>query len=234
MLVWPLCGMRTAHRTRAGPDDLLVAGALALGVHLTPGQVGAFATYLEEIGRWSAHINLTALRDPGDIVRAGFLDSLACLPLIPPEARCALDVGSGAGFPGLPLKIARPDMSFTLVEASRKKATFLQHMVRQLGIGGVRVVQRRAEALAADPGEAGAYDLALARAVAPPPDQGRLVRPFLRTGGLFLIQVGSGSLAPLALRQLVDLGFEVVRELAIAAPFGRPGRRVLALRRAKQ
>src|SRR5574337_1716541 len=108
---------------RPGPDDLLVMGALALGFDLTPGQVAAFRTYREEIARWSARTNLTALREPGDIVRAGFLDSLACLPLIPPGAKCALDVGSGAGFPALPLKIVRPDMSFTLVEASRKKAT---------------------------------------------------------------------------------------------------------------
>jgi len=200
-------------------------------VHLTASQVAAFAIYLEEVIRWSARINLTALREPEDIVRTGFLDSLACLPLIPPEAKRALDVGSGAGFPGLPLKLSRPDLSFTLVEASRKKATFLQHMVRHLGVAGVRVVQRRAEELAADPEEAGAYDLALARAAAPPPDQGRLVRPFLRPGGLFLLQIGPGSLAPGAPEGLVGLGFEVVRELALPASLGRPGRRVLALRR---
>ena len=224
--------MKFSRGPRPGPNDLLVVGARALGLQLTTSQVAAFATYLEEVTRWSARINLTALREPEDIVREGFLDSLACLPLVPPEARRALDVGSGAGFPGLPLKLARPDLSFTLVEASRKKATFLQHIVRQLGMAGVRVVQRRAEELAADPEEAGAYDLALARAVAPPPDQGRLVRPFLRPGGLFLVQIGPGSLAPGALERLMGLGFEVVQELVPAVSLGRPGRRVLALRRA--
>jgi len=223
--------MKFSRGPRPGPNDLLVVGARALGLQLTTSQVAAFATYLEEVTRWSARINLTALREPEDIVREGFLDSLACLPLVPPEARRALDVGSGAGFPGLPLKLARPDLSFTLVEASRKKATFLQHIVRQLGMAGVRVVQRRAEELAADPEEAGAYDLALARAVAPPPDQGRLVRPFLRPGGLFLVQIGPGSLAPGALERLMGLGFEVVQELVPAVSLGRPGRRVLALRR---
>ncbi|MFI5339225.1 MAG: 16S rRNA (guanine(527)-N(7))-methyltransferase RsmG [Candidatus Methylomirabilales bacterium] len=224
--------MKTARRHQSRLDDLLVAGARALGLHLTARQVAAFATYREEVTRWSARINLTALREPEDIVRTGFLESLTCLPLIPSEAKRAVDVGSGAGFPGLPLKLARPDLSFTLVEASRKKATFLQHMVRQLGMAGVRVVQRRAEELAADPEEAGAYDLALARAVAPPPDQGRLVRPFLRPGGLFLVQIGPGSLAPGALERLMGLGFEVVQELVSAASLGRPGRRVLAVRRA--
>ena len=223
--------MKSSRAPRPGPNDLLVAGARVLGVHLTASQVAAFTTYLEEITRWSVRINLTALREPEDIVRTGFLDSLACMPLIPPEAKRALDVGSGAGFPGLPLKLARPDLSFTLVEASRKKATFLQHVVRHLGVTGVRIVQRRAEELAADPGEAGAYDLALARATAPPPDQGRLVQPFLRRGGVFVLQIGLGSLAPGAPERLAGLGYEVIRELTLPAPLGRPGRRVLALRR---
>jgi 16S rRNA (guanine527-N7)-methyltransferase len=223
--------MKSSHAPRPGTDDLLVAGARALGLHLTSSQVAAFATYLEEITRWSARTNLTALRRPEDIVRAGFLDSLACLPLIPPEAKRAVDVGSGAGFPGLPLKLARPELSFTLVEASRKKATFLQHVARQLGLAGVRVVRRRAEELAADPEEAGAYDLAVARAVAPPPDQGRLVRPFLRPGGIFLAQTGPGPLAPETMERLAGLGFEAVRELALPARLGRAGCRVLALRR---
>ena len=221
--------MNTSRGPRPGPDTLLIAGAGALGLHLTADQLAAFATYLAEIVRWSGRINLTALRKPEDIVRTGFLDSLACLPLIPLEAKYALDVGSGAGFPGLPLKLVRPDLSFTLVEASRKKATFLQHMVRQLGLTRVRVVQRRAEELAKDPMEAGVYDLAMARAAAPPLDQGRLVRPFLRPGGLFLVQLGPSSLAPGALDGLVGLGFEVVRELDLSALFEHPGRRVLAL-----
>lgn len=225
--------MKSSRGPRPGPSDLLVAGACSLGLQLTASQVAAFAAYLEEITRWSVQINLTGLRKPEDIVRTGFLDSLACLPLIPAEAKRCLDVGSGAGFPGLPLKLARPDLSFTLVEASRKKAAFLQHMVRQLGVAGVRVVQRRAKELAADPEEAGAYDLALARAVAAPPDQGGLVRPFLRLGGLFLLQFGPGSLAPGDIEGLAGLSFEVVRELALPASIGRPGRRILALRRAR-
>lgn len=225
--------MTLSHGPRPAPDDLLVVGALALGLHLTPNQVAAFATYLEEIIRWSARINLTALRQPEDIIRAGFLDSLACLPLIPCGAKRAVDVGSGAGFPGLPLKLARADLSFTLVEATRKKATFLQHMVRQLGLAEVRVVQRRAEQLAADPGEMGAYDLALARAVAPAPDQARLVRPFLRPGGLFLVQIGPGPLAPEIRERLEGLGFAAGRELALPVSLGRPGRRVMALRRVR-
>jgi 16S rRNA (guanine(527)-N(7))-methyltransferase RsmG len=197
----------------------------------TPSQVAAFAVYREEIARWSAQANLTALRLPEEIVQAGFLDSLACLPLIPSAAMRAIDVGSGAGFPGLPVKLVRTDISLTLVEASRKKATFLRHVVRQLGLAKVRVVRGRAEELATDSVEACAYDLALARAVVPPLDQAALVRPFLCSGGLFLLQVGPRALLPDLLEKIAALGFEAVRGLTLPLCIGRPGRRVLALRR---
>lgn len=220
-----------AHRDRLlAPEDLLVSGALALGLEVTPDQLAAFRIYGEEIARWSARLSLTALRRPEDIVRVGFLDSLACLALIPREAKRVVDIGSGAGFPAIPLKLARPDLSFTLVEASRKKTTFLQHVVRRLRLSGVRVVQGRAEVLGQDPQEAGAYDLALARAVAPPPDQMRLVRPFLRAEGRFLLQI-AGSLDEAMRERLSKLGFRMVREISLATPLGRPGCRVLALRR---
>jgi 16S rRNA (guanine527-N7)-methyltransferase len=223
--------MRSPHPAQIEPIDLFVDGALALGVHLTPGQVAAFATYLGEIVRWNVRINLTAIRKPEDIVRVGFLDSLACLPLIPPEAKRAVDIGSGAGFPGVPLKIALPHLSFTLVEASRKKATFLQHTVRQLGMSGVRVVQRRVETLATDKEEMGTYDLATARAVAPLLDQGRLARPLLRPGGLFLAQIGPDSFEETNMEQLEALGFHASDDLTLPAFLGGPGRRVLAFRR---
>jgi 16S rRNA (guanine527-N7)-methyltransferase len=220
-----------AHRDRLlAPEELLASGALVLGLEITPDQLAAFRIYREEIARWSARLSLTALRRPEDIVRVGFLDSLGCLALIPREAKRVVDIGSGAGFPALPLKLARPDLSFTLVEASRKKTTFLQHVVRRLRLSDVRVVQGRAEVLGQDPQEAGTYDLALARAVAPPPDQMRLVRPFLRAEGRFLLQI-AGNLDEAMLERLSTLGFRMVGEISLAAPLGRPGCRVLALRR---
>ena len=214
----------------AAPEESLAAGAAALGLLLTPDHLAAFQAYREEIARWSRRINITGLREPQAIVRAGFLDSLACLPLIPPEVRRVLDVGSGAGFPALPIKLVRPDLDLTLVEASRKRASFLRHMVRCLGLGAVRVIQARVEALAMDPREASAYDLALARAVAAIPAQGELVRPFLRPGGLFLAQVGPGGLRPGARSQLLGLGFELLRELPLPAALGRRGASLLLRR----
>jgi 16S rRNA (guanine527-N7)-methyltransferase len=214
-----------------GPEELLTAGAASLGLALNGDQIAAFSAYLQEILRWSARMSLTALREPEEIVREGFLDSLGCLLVIPPGPARALDIGSGAGFPALPLRLARPDLEFTLVEASRKKATFLRHAIRLLGLDGVRVRQCRAEELARDPAQQGAHDLVLARAVAPLPGQGRLAVPFLKERGLFLAQTGSGPAAGEALGQLAGLGLAVVREARLPPSLGLPGRRVLALRR---
>lgn len=223
--------MPTRHPPPSTPDQTLTKGADALGLRLGPDHLAAFRLYREELVRWSARLNLTALRTAEEVVRAGFLDSLACLSLVPPGMLQVVDVGSGAGFPALPLKLVRPDLSMTLVEASRKKATFLQHMVRRLGLTGLRVIQARAEVVARDPREAEAYDLGLARAVAAPPAAGGLVRPLLRPGGLFLVQLGADPLPPGDWARLLAQGFEAVRELPLPPALGRPGCRVVALRR---
>ena len=202
-------------------------GALAFGLPLTPDQVEAFAIYREEVIRWGAHINLTGLRKDLHIVRAGFLDSLSCLPLIPQKVERAVDIGSGAGFPGLPLKIVLPNLLLTIVEASQKKATFLQHIVRRLKLRRVSVVHYRAESLASDPSQAERYELALARSVASVPDQARLVRPFLRPGGLFLAQVGRRSFPDFER----DVGFRLVDEFILPESLGFSDRRVLAFQR---
>jgi 16S rRNA (guanine527-N7)-methyltransferase len=130
----------------------------------------------------------------------------------------------------MPLKLARPELVITLVEPSRKKATFLLHMVRCLELPAVRVVQARAEALAADPREAAAYDVGLARAVAAPTEAARLVRPLMRPGGVFLLQLGADPPPPGAWDRLLALGFEIVRDQAPPPALGRSGR-VVALRR---
>lgn len=223
--------MPPRHPPRAAPDQLLTGGAQALGLRLGPDQLAAFRLYRDELSRWSARLNLTALRTAEEIVRAGFLDSLACLPLLPPGMLRVVDVGSGAGFPALPLKLVRPELSVMLVEASRKKVTFLLHLVRSLGLTGIRVVRARAEAIARDPREGGAYDLGLARAVAAPPAAGGLVRPLLRPGGLFLVQLGADPLPPGDWDRLLAQGFEAVREFPLPPALGRPGCRVVALRR---
>ena len=223
--------MKTPGRSGLAPDDLLISGARELGIRLGPEQIGAFRLYREEILRWSERMNITALTTPADIVREGLLDSLACLSLIPNDAQHVLDVGSGAGFPAIPLAIFRHDLKFTLIEASRKKVTFLKHIVRSLGLRHVQVWYGRAEELAGGPVPIEAYDVALARAVAPLPDQAEMVFPFLRPGGVFLAQAGSGGAVEDALERLTAVGYEAAGEFQVPLRSGGPGHRVLAYRR---
>jgi 16S rRNA (guanine527-N7)-methyltransferase len=226
--------MRARHPDQLTPEHLLVRGTSALGLELTSGQLLAFRLYGEELARWSARMNLTALREPEEIVREGFLDSLACLHFVPTEACRVLDIGSGTGFPSIPLKLVRPALEVTLLEASRKKTSFLRHIVRILDLQGARVVQRRAEDLADDPAEQGKYDLAFARAVASPPEQIQLAAPFLRPGGLFLAQVGLGTTWAESGIGTSGNSFEVTGEFVLPPSLGRSDRRVLRLQRLQE
>jgi 16S rRNA (guanine527-N7)-methyltransferase len=102
-----------------------------------------------------------------------------------------IDIGSGAGFPGVPIKIARPEIEMTLLEATEKKAAFLRSLVSRLGLSGTRVIQGRAEDVAHDPGQRAVYALALARAVAPLPTLVELALPFVQVGGCLATPKGS-------------------------------------------
>lgn len=137
-------------------------GLTQLGLELPDGAAGALVRYLELLTRWNAVHNLTAVRDPLLMVSRHLLDSLVALPwLAGPDV---LDAGTGAGLPGLPLAVARPDLGFTLVDVSLKRTRFVQHAAAQLGLHNVRVVQADVSTLSA-PDRSPAC--VLARALAP-------------------------------------------------------------------
>ena len=119
--------------------NLLERGVRAMGLDLASEQIEQFLAYLALLLKWNRKMNLTALRSPREIIIHHFLDSLLLLPHLPQSARL-LDIGSGAGFPGLPLKIARPGLTIDLVEATAKKASFLKEAVRRLGLSGMNVI----------------------------------------------------------------------------------------------
>ena len=213
-------------------EKLLTHGANELGIRLGPAETLHFQTYLGEILRWSERTNLTGLPDAAAIVRLGFLDSLALVPLIAADPKRVIDLGSGAGFPAIPIAIARPDLHITLVEISRKKISFLRHIVRLLKLPRVEVQPGRIEALLDRfPMMAGSFDIGLARAVAPPIDAARMMLPFLRSGGLFLAQVGSGAEPAEQLRTIQSLGLALSMAIPVPDWIGRPGRRILALKK---
>jgi 16S rRNA (guanine527-N7)-methyltransferase len=173
-----------------------------LNLDLAPRQLEVFAWYLDELRAWNLRHNLTAVVDPADIAIKHFLDSLTLVPLLGEQAGGTLiDVGTGAGFPGLPLRIACPNLRLTLLEATAKKAEFCRHVIAGAGLRGVTVIHGRAEDLGREAAHREAYDLAAARAVASLPALLEYLLPLTRLAGRVLAQKGEG--APAEVQQSV-------------------------------
>src|SRR5262245_42980069 len=146
--------------------DLLATTAATWGLPLSQLQLDKFATYAAELRRWNTRVNLTAISDEQEIVIRHFLDSLRCALSWGTPPHSLVDVGAGAGFPGLPLKILHPDMRLVLVESVAKKAAFLRHIAAELHLDQVNIVVDRAEVVGRDVAHRERYDAAVARAVA--------------------------------------------------------------------
>lgn len=177
-----------------------------------------FFAFLEGILRWNRSVRLTGLKSPQGILESLLLESADFLHLWdPPPSSMAMDVGSGAGIPGIPLKILRPHLSLLLVEANHRKAAFLKEMVRQLGLKGVEILCARGESLSRSEEHLGRYRAVFTRGAGP---LGRLlpwVWPLLRKGGLFLIRQGRGYLGETeeGLLEWEGLGIRVAGERAL-------------------
>jgi 16S rRNA (guanine527-N7)-methyltransferase len=164
-----------------------------LGLTLSRQQIEAFALYQRELISWNERVNLTTVTDPEEVQVKHFLDSLSCLRIVDafsPDVKC-IDIGTGAGFPGLPLKIVRPSMRLTLLESVGKKARFLEHVVEVLGLEGVDVVHGRAEELGRHADYREVFGVAVARAVAQMAVLVEYALPLLRVGGIFVAQKGA-------------------------------------------
>jgi 16S rRNA (guanine527-N7)-methyltransferase len=165
-----------------------------LGLHLSRAQFSALAIYERELMDWNTRFNLTAIRDPQEIYIKHFLDSLTCLlAMREPVPGKLIDIGTGAGFPGIPLKIMLPKMQLILVESVGKKAEFCRHVVKILDLQGVDVVQERAETLGQDERYREQYEWAVARAVAILPVLAEYLLPLVRVGGSMLAMKGESG-----------------------------------------
>jgi 16S rRNA (guanine527-N7)-methyltransferase len=166
--------------------EYLTAGASRLGIDLTPAQMDRFQTYYQELTDWNSRMNLTAITDYEEVQLKHFLDSLTVAPALPqpqsPDFRL-IDVGSGGGFPGLPLKIAFPQLQLVLLESTNKKADFLRHIVKILSLEGVSVITGRAEETAHLPDYRERFDAAVARGLAEMNILAELTLPFCIVGG---------------------------------------------------
>lgn len=168
---------------------ILIDGAAVFGVDLNDSQIDACLVYIVELEKWNRKINLTAIRDEQEIVTKHFIDSFSYLKGFEPAPGMELlDMGSGAGFPALPIKIAAPDISVTLVESVRKKGAFLRHIIRMLRLERATVLDARTDSLS------GAhhthYDVVTARAFADMETALREGAHFLKPGGVLILSRG--------------------------------------------
>ena len=171
----------------------LIEGAGKLGIKFTAGQIEQFELYYQELVEWNKKINLTAITDYSGVQLKHFLDSLAVALALSTEQVGRpdfniIDVGTGAGFPGIPLKILFPQPRLVLLESTAKKATFLQHLIRRLELENVEVLNSRAEDAAHISLYREQFALALSRGVASLPTLVELTLPLCRVGGRFIAQ----------------------------------------------
>ncbi|MBX3011556.1 MAG: 16S rRNA (guanine(527)-N(7))-methyltransferase RsmG [Caldilineaceae bacterium] len=209
---------------------LLQEGCLQLGIPLTDTQLAQFACFYEELVTWNEKFNLTGITDLAEVQTKHFLDSLVSLPLItellgdtlpPARAWHCIDVGTGAGFPGVPLKIVAPRLKWTLMDGTGKKILFLRQLLEKLKLPDVNLLQGRAEELGRETRYRGQFDLVMARAVAPMNILAEYLLPLTRMGGLVVVYKGASAAQEfIAARKAIELlGGETLRMAPIKVPF---------------
>jgi 16S rRNA (guanine527-N7)-methyltransferase len=204
-------------------------GLHQLGLELTEQQSGQFLRYREELLDWNTRINLTAITNPEEVMIKHFLDSLSLLMAFDaPEARL-LDIGAGAGFPGLPLKIVHPQWQLLLLEATGKKVAFLQHLIETLSFTNIVAVHGRAEELAHKAEYRASFDVVTARAVASLPALLEYAAPFCRVGGQIIFPKKGELAGELAQGKSAarKVGAVLKDDIAVRLPGLDDGRRLL-------
>ncbi len=171
-------------------EDILFRGSKALHFTLGEREYSRFRLYHDELIFWNRKMSLVSVKTPLDLPVKHFIDSLAVLPFIDKKARALLDIGSGAGFPGLPIKIAMTSLSVTLVDASRKKTSFLKHIIRKLCLDDVSVINGRIDTLAEQEQYRESFDIVISRASFKLPRFLELSTPFVTRGGTLIAMKG--------------------------------------------
>jgi 16S rRNA (guanine527-N7)-methyltransferase len=209
------------HATQAALHRLIKETAEEFSFSLTEEQIQRFFDYLRELKNWNRTINLTAIEDEKEIIIKHFIDSIACVRFLdmPAAANC-LDVGSGAGFPGMPIKLVRPDIRIDFLEPDKKKAAFLMYLAGRFRLPGAKAISSTLEQLERKGFELSGYDFILSRALKAEP-YARTIRRMLKVSGLLVLYRASKADFPLQ-----DLA--LVREVEYELP-SNLGHRVLSI-----
>lgn len=199
--------------------DLVRRGAAALGLEVPEAAVAPLLRHVELLLKWNRSINLTAVTSGAEVIEKHVLDSLAAAALVPPGT--LLDAGSGGGFPGLPIRLVRPDVSVTLVDSVGKKVAFLKNVIADLRLTSARAVATRLGSAAGPEGPLGPFDAGVARAFAAPEEWLTLAQAYVRPGGTILCLAGPRDELP---EQVGKAARQETRELRL--PFSGAVRRI--------
>lgn len=213
--------------------ELLVNEARQIGVELDEMAVDRFEITAQRLLRWNQHVNLTAITEPDEIVTKHFVDSLTPLKYIDlPRRAKVIDVGCGAGFPGLPILYARPDLEFTFLDSVRKKLGFIKEILRYNGLFG-ETCHERAEILGRDKAHRESYDAAFTRAVAPLNVLAEYCLPLVRVGGIYVSLKGADDEIALGRKAIETLGGKIEQVVPLSLPNGDK-RNIIVVRKVSQ
>jgi 16S rRNA (guanine527-N7)-methyltransferase len=209
-------------------EEILIKGAEELGVRLTSKQMSLFIEYLERIKFWNERINITGTGDEAQIVVAHFLDSTTVVPFVSENSRL-LDIGSGAGFPGIPLKIVRPSLEVTLLDSVKKKVFFMRDVIRSLGLKDIKAVYGRAEDII-DEVPRGYFDSVVSRAVGKIENLIELGIPYLRESGKVILMRGKKGLEEWnEMKDRTDRNVKLLESKKLSLPFSGHQRVILVI-----
>jgi len=215
--------------------SLLTEGAGEYGLTLEISQVNAFLKYMDMLKDWNKKINLTAIEEDRDIIIKHFLDSVSIIPYIDNNIKNLIDIGTGAGFPGIPVKICKGEVEVTLLDSLDKRIKFLNEVINILELPGISAVHGRAEDFGRDLQYREKFDCAVARAVANLPVLLEYCLPFVKTGGLFIAMKGSNiEEVDISSKALNSLGGEIENIYTLTLPFSDIKRNIITVRKLRQ
>lgn len=209
--------------------EILKAGATELGLALGNNEISLFLKYLTELKEWNKKINLTAITDDRAIIIKHFLDSLTLVPFLTNQ-KTLLDIGSGAGFPGIPLKIALPELKATLIDSVNKKVIFMKHIIRTIGLKNIEAIQARAEDKETMKRFDSSFDVVTSRAFSELGKFLDIAAPYAKKGGILLAVKGPKGIEEL--KGLKDFkGIKSVKAKEVRLPFSNIITTILCFRK---